>query len=125
MGLNLLEVVIIPLPSLDVDTRGLGLPAPVQAYLAGALAASPCSTPVLATLLAYVSTTGDPFKGGVLLLAYTSGYVSPLLLAATFTDALSRMLTLRQYSAWVTPASGALLLAGGTYTLLSKVTAAL
>jgi cytochrome c-type biogenesis protein len=35
------------------------------------------------------------------------------------------MLTLRQYSAWVTPASGALLLAGGTYTLLSKVTAAL
>jgi hypothetical protein len=30
MGLNLLEVVIIPLPSLDVDTRGVGLPAPVQ-----------------------------------------------------------------------------------------------
>mmetsp|Transcript_1629 Transcript_1629/g.4205 ORF Transcript_1629/g.4205 Transcript_1629/m.4205 type:complete len:322 (-) Transcript_1629:88-1053(-) len=125
MGLNLLEVVVIPLPSLDVDTRQLGLPAPLQAYLAGAtfaLAASPCSTPVLATLLAYVSTTADPVKGGVLLLAYTSGYVSPLLLAATFTDALSGMLSMRQYSAWVTPASGALLLAGGTYTLLAKLT---
>jgi cytochrome c biogenesis protein CcdA len=50
----------------------------MQAYLAGltfALAASPCSTPVLATLLAYVATSQDPLTGGALLLAYTSGCV--------------------------------------------------
>lgn len=50
----------------------------MQAYLAGltfALAASPCSTPVLATLLAYVATSKDPLTGGALLLAYTSGYL--------------------------------------------------
>ncbi len=38
----------------------------LQAYLAGltfALAASPCSTPILATLLAYVSTSQDPITG--------------------------------------------------------------
>ena len=35
MGLNLLEVLPLRLPSLDVDTRGLGLPPAVQAYLAG------------------------------------------------------------------------------------------
>ena len=48
----------------------------LQAYAAGltfALAASPCSTPVLATLLAYVSTAQRPLEGGGLLLAYTSG----------------------------------------------------
>ena len=48
----------------------------LQAYLVGltfALAASPCSTPVLATLLAYVSTSQDPLLGGSLLLAYTLG----------------------------------------------------
>lgn len=59
-----------------------------QAYLAGlafALLASPCSTPVLATLLAWVSATRDPVQGGGLLLAYTSGYVMPLLVAATVT----------------------------------------
>nr|CBX25275.1 hypothetical_protein [Oryza brachyantha] len=78
MGLNLLEV---------------------QAYLAGltfALAASPCSTPVLATLLGYVATsrvciTGgsqDPIVGGSLLLTYTTGYVAPLLIAASFAGAL-------------------------------------
>ena len=62
--------------------------ASAQAYLAGltfALAASPCSTPVLATLLAYVATAGNPVAGGALLLCYTSGYVGPLLAAAAFT----------------------------------------
>ena len=50
----------------------------MQAYLAGltfALAASPCSTPVLATILAYVATRGDILQGGALLLSYTCGYV--------------------------------------------------
>lgn len=94
-----------------------------QAYLAGltfALAASPCSTPVLATLLAYVATADNAVLGGGLLLAYTTGYVVPLLTAAAFTGSLSKLLSVRKYSAWVTPASGVLLLAGGTYGLLSR-----
>jgi cytochrome c biogenesis protein CcdA len=82
------QVLPLTLPSLDVDVKTIAssVPAPVQAYLTGlafALAASPCSTPVLATLLAWVASTGDPLTGGSLLLAYTSGYVAPLLLAAT------------------------------------------
>ncbi|KAK9843059.1 hypothetical protein WJX74_006364 [Apatococcus lobatus] len=124
MGANLLELLPLQLPSVDVDTRALNLPPLAQAYLAGltfALAASPCSTPVLATLLAYVSTTSDPSLGAALLLAYTTGYVAPLLVAATFTGALKQILEVRQFSSWVTPASGALLLAGGTYGLLSRV----
>ena len=79
-----LQVIPLNLPSLDVDTRSAPLPAAARAYLAGlafALAASPCSTPVLATLLAYVSATEDPVQGGGLLLAYSTGYVTPLLVA--------------------------------------------
>lgn len=56
MGLNLLEVVPLRFPSLDFDVRDLPLPPLVTAFAAGltfALAASPCSTPILATLLAY------------------------------------------------------------------------
>eukprot|EP00884_Botryococcus_braunii_P000469 jgi/Botrbrau1/10422/Bobra.0133s0029.1 len=124
MGLNLLEVVQLRLPSLDVDVRDLPLPPIVTAYLAGltfALAASPCSTPVLATLLAYVASTKDPLSGGALLLSYTSGYVVPLLLAATVTGAMKQVLELRQWSAWVTPVSGFLLLSGGVYGFLSRV----
>jgi len=46
--------------------------------------------------------------------------VAPLLAAATFAGALQNVLAMRRWSAWVTPASGALLLAGGTYSLLSR-----
>jgi hypothetical protein len=85
---SLPQVVQVPLPSVDVDVRGARLPPPVMAYLAGALfalAASPCSTPVLATLLAYVSSKQDPVQAALLLLLYSCGYVSPLLVAASAT----------------------------------------
>ena len=87
------QVLPLQLPSLDVDVRTSSVPPVAQAYLAGlvfALAASPCSTPVLATLLAYVASTRDPLQGSALLLAYTSGYVAPLLVAASFTVSAAR-----------------------------------
>lgn len=45
MGLNLLEVLPITLPSLNIDVRKYGISPSIQAYLAGvtfAFAASPC-----------------------------------------------------------------------------------
>ncbi|XP_028556734.1 cytochrome c-type biogenesis ccda-like chloroplastic protein 1 isoform X4 [Dendrobium catenatum] len=128
MGLNLLEIIELKLPSFfnnfDPRAAASNFPSGVQAYLAGltfALAASPCSTPVLATLLGYVAASRDPVVGGSLLLTYTVGYVSPLLLAASFAGALQGLLSLRKFSAWINPASGALLLGGGIYTLLDRL----
>ncbi|KAK9674433.1 hypothetical protein RND81_12G232000 [Saponaria officinalis] len=128
MGLNLLEIIELQLPSFfnEFDPRSAAakFPSSVQAYLAGltfALAASPCSTPVLATLLGYVASTKDPIIGGSLLLTYTTGYVAPLLLAASFAGALQSLLSFRKFSAWINPASGALLLGGGLYTLLDRL----
>ncbi|XP_021726024.1 cytochrome c-type biogenesis ccda-like chloroplastic protein [Chenopodium quinoa] len=128
MGLNLLEILELQLPSFfnDFDPRAAAanFPSSVQAYLAGltfALAASPCSTPVLATLLGYVASTKDPLIGGSLLLTYTTGYVAPLLLAASFAGALQRLLSFRKFSAWINPLSGALLLGGGLYSLLDRL----
>ena len=125
MGLNLLEVIVVEFPSFfgDFDARTLRVPNEVKSYLAGlafALAASPCSTPVLATLLGYVASSGDPVAGGGLLLADTSGYVAPLLLAATATGSLKAIVSARKYTAWVTPASGFMLVAGGTYGFLFR-----
>ncbi|KAJ4980395.1 hypothetical protein NE237_031232 [Protea cynaroides] len=128
MGLNLLEIIEIQLPSFfnNFDPRAVAanFPSSVQAYLAGltfALAASPCSTPVLATLLGYVASTKDPVIGGSILLTYTTGYVAPLLLAASFAGALQSLLSFRKFSAWINPSSGALLLGGGVYTLLDRL----
>ncbi|CAM8901767.1 unnamed protein product [Rhodiola kirilowii] len=128
MGLNLLEVIEVQLPSFfnnfDPRAAAANFPPSVQAYLAGltfALAASPCSTPVLATLLAYVATSKDPIIGGSLLLTYTTGYVAPLLLAASFAGALQSLLSFRKFSSWINPMSGALLLGGGIYTFLDRL----
>ena len=88
MGLNLLEVLPLRFPSLDVDVRSLGLPPMALAYAAGltfALAASPCSTPILASILAYVSTQNAPATGASLLFTYSLGYIAPVIAAATAT----------------------------------------
>lgn len=128
MGLNLLEIIEIQLPSFfnnfDPRAAAANFPSGVQAYLAGltfALAASPCSTPVLATLLGYVASSKDPIIGGSLLLTYTTGYVAPLLLAASFAGALQSLLSFRKFSSWINPMSGALLLGGGVYSLLDRL----
>ena len=128
MGLNLLEALPLRLPSLGAtDLVQKNLPQSVKSYLLGltfGLVASPCSTPVLATLLAWISATGDPVLGAALLLAYTVGYVAPLVLAGTFTATIKRLLELRQWSGWITPASGVLLVGFGVFSLLNRVLAA-
>ncbi|MEM9766930.1 MAG: cytochrome c biogenesis protein CcdA, partial [Cyanobacteria bacterium P01_D01_bin.71] len=124
MGLNLLEALPLPMPSLgNVDLTNKGLPLAVKSYLLGltfGLVASPCSTPVLATLLAWISTTGDPALGAVLLLAYTVGYVFPLVVAGTFTATIKKLLEIRRWSGWITPASGILLVGFGVFSLLIR-----
>jgi cytochrome c-type biogenesis protein len=125
MGLNLLGLVPLALPAgVGPTFERWNLPPWLRAYALGltfGIVASPCSTPVLATLLAWISSTKDPVLGGALLLAYAVGYVTPLVLAGTFTASLKRILDLRQWSSWVTPASGALLLGFGVFSLLSRL----
>jgi cytochrome c-type biogenesis protein len=125
MGLNLLEALPIQLPSFDgMQWISQDLPKSVRSYLLGltfGLVASPCSTPVLATLLAWVSTSQDLVLGGILLLAYAAGYVSPLILAGTFTASIKKLLELRKWSSWITPVSGALLVGFGVFTLLFRL----
>lgn len=124
MGLNLLEALPFALPSIGgTDWISNELPAGVRSYLLGitfGLVASPCSTPVLATILAWIASTGDPILGGSLLLCYTAGYVAPLILAGTFTAAIKKLLELRRWSGWITPVSGALLVGFGVFSLVSR-----
>jgi cytochrome c-type biogenesis protein len=125
MGLNLLEVIQIRLPNWGgTGWIGKDWPDGLRAYLLGltfGLVASPCSTPVLATLLAWVASTQNIGLGALLLLAYTIGYVAPLVIAGTFTASIKNLLSLRQWSAWITPASGFLLLGFGVFSLLTRI----
>lgn len=125
MGLNLLEALPLRLPSFSgVELISDQLPRGVRSFLLGltfGLVASPCSTPVLATLLAWISSTQDPILGGGLLLSYTAGYTAPLIIAGTFTAAIKRFLSIRKWSAWITPTSGVILIVFGVFSLLNHV----
>jgi cytochrome c-type biogenesis protein len=125
MGLNLLEILPFNFPSLGAtDWINDELPKGVRSYLIGltyGLVASPCSTPVLATLLAWVAATQNLAVGAGLLLAYTTGYVAPLILAGTFTASIKKILEIRRWSGWINSTSGALLLGFGIFSLLSRI----
>ncbi|MEL6936654.1 MAG: cytochrome c biogenesis protein CcdA, partial [Cyanobacteria bacterium J06607_17] len=125
MGLNLLKALPLPpLPSYSgMDFMQNNIPRSLKSYLLGltfGLVASPCSTPVLATLLAWVGQKGDPILGSSLLLAYTIGYVAPLVIAGIFTASIKKILAIRQWSGWITPASGVLLIGFGVFSLVSR-----
>jgi cytochrome c-type biogenesis protein len=125
MGLNLLELLPLQFPSFgDSDWISPDLPSGVRSYLLGltfGVVASPCSTPVLATLLAWVAASQNLVLGGIFLLLYAAGYVTPLILAGTFTASIKKLLELRQWSGWINPVSGALLVGFGVFSLLSRI----
>ena len=125
MGLNLLEALPLQFPSFGgTEWISKDLPSGVRSYLLGltfGLVASPCSTPVLATLLAWVARSENTILGGALLLSYTAGYVAPLILAGTFTASIKKLLELRRWSGWINPVSGALLVGFGVFSLLSRI----
>jgi cytochrome c-type biogenesis protein len=124
MGLNLLGLVPLQLPSgPDPERWRQRVPpaaAPLAAGLAFGLAASPCTTPVLAVLLAWIAQAGSPLAGVVLLTAFAAGQVMPLLLAGVAAAWVPRLLALRALGQWVPPISGAVLLVSGALTLLAQ-----
>ncbi len=125
MGLNQLELLPLRMPAgLGLDWISKDLPRGVRSYLIGltfGLVASPCSTPVLATLLAWIGSTQNPLLGAGLLLSYAIGYVAPLVLAGTFTSSLKKILEVRQWSGWITPTSGVILLVFGVVSIVSRI----
>jgi len=96
-----------------------------------ALVASPCATPVLTSILAFVAKAQNPALGALLLLGYTLGYSTPLLVvASTGGQALvdlrraggdDESLYGRVIAPWVTPLTGGILLWYGTNGLLTAL----
>ncbi|MBM5801422.1 MAG: cytochrome c biogenesis protein CcdA [Cyanobacteria bacterium K_DeepCast_35m_m2_023] len=121
MGLQLLGVLRLRLPQgPDPERWRTAVPAPLAPLAAGlafGLAATPCTTPVLAVLLGWMAQAGKPLVGALLLASFGAGQVMPLLLAGTAAASLPSLLNLRAAGQWVPPISGVLLLATGGLTL--------
>lgn len=125
MGLNLMGLLPMALPAgPDPESWRRRVPrplGPLAAGLAFGLASTPCTTPVLAVLLAWMGQQGQPLTGMVLLACFGAGQVVPLLLAGTAAASLPGLLSLRAIGRWIPPISGAMLLATGALTLLAQL----
>jgi len=119
MGLQLMGLISIPLPfqkTRQVKSRGLW-----GAFLLGLLTgtvSSPCATPVLAVILAYVSTQGDVLYGGSLLFVYAVGHCALIFLAGLsvgFAENMVQSGKFQLFSRYSRKASGIVLAAAGLY----------
>ncbi|MDA8077364.1 MAG: sulfite exporter TauE/SafE family protein [Nitrospiraceae bacterium] len=119
MGLQLMGIISIPLPfqkTRTVKSKGL-----VGAFLLGLLTgtvSSPCATPVLAVILAYVSTQGDMTYGGSLLFVYAIGHCALIFIAGLsigLTESIISSKGAKNFSLYSKRFSGAVLAAAGIY----------
>jgi len=126
MGLNLLGLFPMAWPLGPTGQRiRQQLPAalaPMAAGIAFALAASPCTTPILAVLLGWIGSAGHPLLGAMLLAGFGVGQVLPLLLVGTAAASLPQLLAFRSWTMWIPRVSGAVLVSVGTLLLLSQLT---
>ncbi len=124
MGLNLLGILKFQLPNgPDLKLIQDKLPSAITPFVIGGafgLASSPCITPVLATLLAWVSQAKNPAISIIFLFFFGLGQVTPLVLAGATTENLKQFLELRKYSQIIPTLSGVFLVTIGILNLISN-----
>ena len=88
MGFGLLDLIEIKFPTIPL-WRDRNLPEPFNSIAYGAssaLVSTPCTSPVLASLLAHIITSSTPpALGAALLMSYSLGFTTPVVAAGFFT----------------------------------------
>ena len=124
MGLNLLGILKFQFPNgPDMKIFEDKIPTILAPFLIGTtfgLASSPCITPVLATLLAWVSQAKNPTISIIFLFFFGIGQVTPLIVAGATTENLKQFLEIRKFSQIIPTLSGIFLVSLGLLNLLSN-----
>mgnify|MGYP001346924030 CR=1 FL=1 len=124
MGLNLLGIIRFQLPNSPnfkfIENRVPPFLAPMVTGAAFGLASTPCITPVLASLLAWVSQTKDPIISLMFLFFFGLGQVIPLIIIGFTTESLKKLLEFRKYSQIIPTFSGLILISLGVLNLISN-----
>jgi len=124
MGLNLLGLFQFQLPNGPsfnfLKDKLPAFLAPLITGIAFGLASSPCITPVLATLLAWVSQTKNPLLSIIFLFFFGLGQVTPLVIVGFTTENMKKLLAFRKYSQVIPIFSGIILLSLGLLSIISN-----
>ncbi|MDN5322594.1 MAG: cytochrome c-type biosis protein [Clostridia bacterium] len=119
MGLNLLGLLNFNFPGLQSAAPALkGYGGAFVLGLTFGFVASPCATPVLAVLLTFIASTGQPVYGGLALFAYGFGQGLPLIVIGTFTSILKSLDKAKSWSDKIKQISGIILVIFGIYLLM-------
>lgn len=116
MGLQLLEVIQLPLPQFVTrlpETRSGQWLAPIALGAAFGAASSPCGTPFLTAILGFISREKNWVLGGASLFSYAFGQSMLLLVVGLFTGLLKQMALFRQVGSVVTKLSAVVFMLAG------------
>ena len=124
MGLNLLGILKFQLPNgPDFKFIENKIPSFLTPFAIGTtfgFASSPCITPVLATLLAWVTQAKNPTISIIFLFFFGLGQVTPIIIAGATTENLKKFLEFRKYSQVIPILSGIFLVSLGVLNLFSN-----
>lgn len=125
MGLYLAGVLRFKLPQpVTLKTKHKGV---IGAFLLGLLfgaVSSPCATPVLAVILAFVATKARIIYGTSLLFVYAIGHCALIVLAGVFTgfvESYAKSKGVSNFSSLTKKISGGLIFLAGLYILFTNV----
>ena len=114
MGLKLLDILDIEAPTIikampQNTTNSLFL-YPILLGITFALAGTPCSTPILAGIMAFAAMGKNLAMAVIMLFLFALGQGVILIIAGLFTSGLKNMRIISAYSEWLLKASGILLI---------------
>ena len=122
MGLSLLEVIEVPMPiiikQMPKNNNNNLILYPIILGGTFALASTPCSTPILAGIMAYASLKANLMLGGILLFCYALGQSVILVFAGLFTSMFKKISILKTFSHHFNKFSGTILIAASIFLYL-------
>lgn len=114
MGLNLLNIIEIPLPTIiNRMPKGNGTSLFIYPFLIGvifAFAMSPCSTPILAGIMSFAVLTKSIFLAGIMLMCFSLGQGIIVILTGVFASFIKGLRNFASISEVLMKISGVLLI---------------
>ncbi|NWF93098.1 MAG: sulfite exporter TauE/SafE family protein [Syntrophaceae bacterium] len=126
IGLHLIGLFSLNIPNpVNLQAKGRGI---IGAFLLGALfgiVSSPCATPVLALILAFVASKGEIVYGTSLLFTYALGHCALIFLAGTaagFVESFVQSKGITRITEWGKRIGGSIVVLVGIYLFFMGIT---
>ena len=120
IGLSLLNLLNFSFPSFVKETqRNKSILSVFEMYIGGlsiGLNLSPCSTPILMTVIAWISSANQLLVGVILLSIYTVGYILPIIVSIISLNHFKRIRILSLSLSSIIPVAGCLITSIGSFS---------